>query len=120
LVRSVGVFAWRANRISNLHAPHAAILEAIDVLDHLLPDQLASPVPDDLPHVDYDAAVLGHEAHRCHVRIDRTPLSGPVLADRVVTLDPTTVHAVRPVPVRMRGGMRPVHRAGVARRRVSL
>src|SRR6266851_7309085 len=55
----------RCGKLADLHAPDEAALDEIDVLHHLVLDNMSGPISDDLMHVDHGAARrMRLDAHR--------------------------------------------------------
>ena len=73
--------------------------------DHLIRQDLAGQVADELMHVDDDpTGFIGAEAPRFDMGVDRGPLAAPVLTDRRVAMDAPALHPVRPVHIGMHEG----------------
>jgi len=96
--------------------PDRAILDQVHVLDHLVRDDAARQVPHDLMDMGDNAPVaVNGEAPWLDVRVDQSPLPGPVIPHRGVAAHVSTLHAVRPVHLGMHGGQCPLDVPGVER-----
>ena len=86
--------------VADFHAADEAILHEIDVLHHLVGEEVASEIVNDLMDVNCGAAVgFGREICGFDMRVEDGPLTSPVIADLCVTMCPTVFHQVGPVYV---------------------
>jgi hypothetical protein len=85
-----------------LHGCDRSIAELIDVVDHLIDEDIARRnVTNDLVDLNVDATVgkFGHSA--ClHLGVHRLPLVRPIRPDGIVARDPSATTHVRPIDVR--------------------
>src|SRR5437879_371451 len=92
--------SYGSTRLSDLHLSDQAVLDHVDVLNHLICQHAALTVADDLMDIDHGTStVVSAEALRLDVGINQAPLSGPVVPHRVLAVQIATFHSVRPVHV---------------------
>src|SRR5262249_17273438 len=102
--------------LPDLHAPYQAVFYQIDVLDHALRNKVPFQIADYLMNLNDSAPrLIGAEADRLYVRIDRGPLARPVITDAIVSINPPAFPTVRPIDIRAHGGQDSVNVAGVER-----
>src|SRR2546426_10639587 len=115
-IPTVPLLGPRPRKLADLHAPDEAALDEIDVLHHLVLDNMSGPISDDLMPVDHGAARrMRLDAHRLDVRIDHAPLTSPVVSNAAMAVDTPAFHPIRPLDISMHGGQRRVDVAGVER-----
>src|SRR5258705_5144381 len=85
---------------ANFHALDEPFPYEIDVLHHLVENDLAAKIANDLMDLD-DSSALGvrGKADGFDVRVKRTPVADPVFADPTIAVDPATLHSILPVPL---------------------
>ena len=101
---------------ANLHALDEPFPYEIDVLHHLVENDLAAKIANRLMDLDADSSVgVSGKADGFDVRIKQTPLANPVFADSTMALDPATLHSIRPVHIFVHCPENGVNIAGVER-----
>ena len=66
--------------LPDLHCPYQSVLDQVNVLDHLVRQNVPVRVADDLMDVDHSSPDrIGLEAQRLDVGIDHSPLARPVV-----------------------------------------
>jgi hypothetical protein len=85
---------------ANLHAANKAILHKIDVLHHLIEEDFAGEIANDLMDMNGGAAVwFGGEIRGFDVWVEDGPLACPVVPHSVVAVDATALHRIGPVHI---------------------
>ena len=85
---------------ANLHALDEPFPYEIDVLHHLVKNDLAATIANRLMDLDESSSVrVSGKADGFDVRVEQTPLADPVFADSTMAVDPATLHSIRPVHI---------------------
>src|SRR5262245_60733515 len=91
--------------LSDLHVLDQTAFYQVDVLDHALRNDIPFQVADYLMNFNDRAPhLIGAEADRFDVRINRLPLARPVIADALATIHAPALPAVRPINILAQGG----------------
>jgi hypothetical protein len=99
---------------ANFHALDEPFPYEIDVLHHLVENDLAAKIANRLMDLDESSAVrVSGKADGFDVRVKQTPLADPVFADSTMPIDPATLHSIRPVHIFVHGAENGVDIAGV-------
>ena len=87
-----------------------AVFDMKDVADHLIHEQIAIEIVNDLMDFDDNLALrsLG-ECDRLDMRVDHGPLPGPIAADSIASVNVAAFHAVGPHHVFMQSGEDGLH-----------
>ena len=90
--------------------------DLVDVMDRVLPHDLARAVLDRLIDIDDGAAMrIDTEVPRLHPRVDHTPLPNPVGTHFIAAVDEFAFHPVGPVDLGMHRSQRALDVSGIER-----
>src|SRR5262245_62125345 len=102
--------------LSDLHVLDKTTFYQVDVLDHALRNDIPFQVADHLMNFnDRTPHLIGVEADRFDVRINRRPLSRPVFADALTPIHTPAFPTVRPINIRAQRSQNSVNVAGIER-----
>jgi hypothetical protein len=105
-----------ARYLPDLHAPNEAILDDVGVLHDLVRNDGPCAIADDLMDVDHDSpCIVGGETEGFDMRVYLAPLTGPVVANGLATVNVSALHPVRPLNVVMHGSQGRIDVAGIER-----
>src|SRR5579862_7981844 len=98
----------------DVHSGNEGITNFIGVADHLIDQKFAFAVMNYLVNFhDPSASVIGIYAYRFDVRIEESPLPGPVFAHALVPIDEAAFHSVRPDDIGLHSRQYRVEPAGI-------
>lgn len=101
-------------RLLDVHAGNQAIGEAIGVMDDGVDEEIALHVVDNLMHLDDPKAFVGWtNGEGIDMRVENSPLPGPVSTDRLASVLVAALHAIGPLHLRVQAGENGIHAAGV-------
>src|SRR5215470_253999 len=103
-------------RLSDFHVLDQTAFYQVDVLDHALRNDIPFQVADHLMNFNDRAPhLIGAEADRFDVRINRRPLARPVITDGLAAIHTPAFPTIRPINIRAHGGQDSVNVAGIER-----
>src|SRR5262249_39974522 len=102
--------------LSDRHAFDQAALDHVDVLNYTLRNDISFQVADYLMDFNDSAPhLIGIEADRFDVRINRRPLARPVITYALAPVHTPAFPTIRPINVRAQGSQNSVNVAGIER-----
>src|SRR5271156_2932621 len=88
----------------NLHALDKTILDAINVLHHLIEEHCAIQIANHLMDRHHGSSdLVSLKAHRFDMRDNQTPLPHPIGTHTAVSVDASAFHSIRPIHILIHG-----------------
>ena len=94
--------AIRKEFLFNVHPLDQSVTDAIGVMHNRINYHISFEIPDYPMDFDNESAlIVGFNAQRVDMRVEGAPLSSPVCANRILSMEVTAFHSVCPLDGRM-------------------